>query len=199
MEAIKKQTGHTAQSKTVKDLTAPDYQLNLHHDAVVKEQQKTFEANDTILQSLKKAVTDHEAKMAQQSVLDQEVLDHIKSLKEHTAAQLKQVTESTTPAPIPTPVTAAVDVILPPELSEMATALRSLLTQVTSVTLPTNAGEQQDHLAQLRLRMSSTLQPLLAAGTAHGPAAVTGDTVREEVAPYNTKEPAPGQKQGALS
>ena len=39
IETVKRQTGHTAQSKTVKDLTALDYQLSLNHETVVREQQ----------------------------------------------------------------------------------------------------------------------------------------------------------------
>ena len=77
----------------------------------------------------------------------------------------------------------------------MATALRTLLAQITSVSLPNDAGEQQDRVAQLRTQMSSTLQPLLGAAPAahasYGPAAVPGHAVRGEVAPYQTKEPPP--------
>ena len=203
IETVKRQTGHTAQSRTVKDLTALDYQLNLHHDMVVREQQKTLEAHETTLQSLKKAVSDQEATMAKQLALNQEVLDHIKTLKEQTAAQLKQVADTSGPEPAPPATLPAqapgiqVAPTLPPELAQMADTLKTLLAQVTATQLPDSADEQTTAaVTQLKTQMTTALQPLLgnAQGVAipsYGPAAVATRGVRKEVAPYTSAtEPA---------
>ena len=48
LEAAKRQTGTTAQSKTFKDLHATAHQLNLHLDTVMKDQQTTRQAHDAI-------------------------------------------------------------------------------------------------------------------------------------------------------
>ena len=67
LEAAKKQTGLTAKSKTLKDLTAAENQLNSHLDAVEGDQQKTLLAHEATLEAFKKAVTDHEESFGQRS------------------------------------------------------------------------------------------------------------------------------------
>ena len=170
IETVKRQTGHTAQSKTVKDLTALDYQLNLHHDTVVREQQKTLEAHQTTLQSLKKAVSDHEAVMEKQRLLDQDVLANIRTLKEQTAAQIKQFGPEPA-APPPTHQVMA-PTITPPQVTDMTTALQSILDQVATITLPEGSEAQQQTLQQVQATLASTLQPLL--GTDPKPASTYG-------------------------
>ena len=86
------------------------------------------------------------------------------------------------------------EVALAPELAVMADALKAVLSQVTTATLPEGTGEQQTALEQLRTVMSSTLQPILGAaqngGNSYGPASTPAHAARVETAPYH--EPATG-------
>ena len=195
LDTVKKQTGSTAQSKTIKDLAAAEYQLNLHLDAVDREQKKVFQSHSSTLDTLRKAVQEHENMMAKQKQLDQEVMDYIKALKAQTSAMIKHTSAVEARAEVaqPAAVQPPQQVSLAPELAVMADALQAMLQQVNGATLPTNSGEQQVALEQLRTQMSTKLQPILGAmpmiASGYGPAATPGHAHRQETAPY-ASEPA---------
>ena len=190
LDAAKKQTGSTAQSKTIKDLAAAEYQLNLHLDAVDREQKKVLQAHDSTLDTLRKAVQEHESMMARQKQLDQEVMDYIKALKAQTSAMIKHASAVEARAEVaqPAAVQPPQQVSLAPELAVMADALKSMLQQINGATLPANSGEQQVALEQLRTKMTTTLQPILGtmpiAASGYGPAITPGHAHRQETAPY---------------
>ena len=94
LEAAKKQTSSTAQSKTLKDLHAAAHQLNMHRDSVVKGQEATQQSQDATLATLEKAVEDHKEVMRKQRELDKVVTDYIESLQTQTAALIKHASET---------------------------------------------------------------------------------------------------------
>ena len=189
LEAARKQTGATAQSKALKDLHAAAHQLNLHRDIVLKGQEATCKSHDETLATLEKAVADHKALMHKQKELDKEVTEYIETLQAQTAALIKHASDmpaqggQSMQEPQAPPVTTPA-----PEVATLTDALRTVLSQVTATTLPEDTSEQKTALEQLRTTITSTLQPILGAGqtggNAYGPAATQGHAVRQESAPY---------------
>ena len=199
LESAKKQTGVTAKSKTMKDLTAAKFQINLHVDALEKEQQKALETRQATLEQLKKAVSDYEEVMHKQSALEKEVMDYAVSLQTQTTAMIKLAAAEEEGAAAQQTAQVqeqAQTVTLPPQLAMLADTLKTVLNQVTSTQIAESAEDQADAIvAQLKTQISTSLQPLLGAGNQYGPAALGGQGAR--TAPY--QEPPKDSKIAAAS